>query len=833
MPSAVFSSLASAATLAADQQQRRAAIVHAGEGHTLSVAEADRRQRRIALAAIILSGGLFLASVPFATTPLVPIAAFIPAYEASLVILDLVTAVLLLGQFTHQRSAATLVIAAGYLFDAFMVVPHALSYPGLLAPGGWLGGGAQTTAWLYMFWHGGFPVFVIAYAVLRQHSVSFVQLRRHPVLLVIAGVGVLALLLTLIAIDAQSLLPAIMDGNRYTGAMKFVVGSVLVISLGAVFCLARSRPLPVLDLWLCVVMVAWTLDVALSAALNAQRFDLGFYAGRAYGLFAVTFVLMTILVENARLQGRLATATGQLAAYSNELDDRVQERTRELARANRRLAAILESSPVAIFMLDRQSRVMLWTASAERVFGYSEQEALGKLPPYLIDEHVANFGEKVADVVTDPAANGFFEARRRRKDGTVIDVSVRWARVNDEAGEMLGLMYAVADRTEIKKIEIQLQQAQKMEAVGNLTGGMAHDFNNLLGIVIGNLDLLLDSGLDDAELEEFAREAQEAAWRGADLTKRLLAFARKQPLQPERTDVNHLVGGITQLLKRTLGEDVKVSVELGDNIWDVVIDPAQLESSLINLANNARDAMPGGGDLIIATANRHLDEDYASEHIEVQPGDYALVEVSDSGTGMPPEVAARIFEPFYTTKEQGKGTGLGLSMVFGFIKQSGGHINVYSEVGIGTTFRLYLPRVLAKDEIAAQKNARNSVVGRGETILAVEDNPGLRRVLVRQLQELGYRVIEAENAQDASALLEREKIHLLLTDVVMPGGIGGGELARGAVERWPDLKVLLTSGFPENRIGNDPNLRNIRLLSKPYRREDLANTLREIMGTTG
>jgi CheY-like chemotaxis protein len=313
------------------------------------------------------------------------------------------------------------------------------------------------------------------------------------------------------------------------------------------------------------------------------------------------------------------------------------------------------------------------------------------------------------------------------------------------------------------------------------------------------------------------------------LTRRLLAFARRQPLQPSRIEVKELIAGIVKLLERTLGEQIRITLDLDPNTWPVVADPAQLGSSLTNLATNARDAMPRGGQLMIVTGNRSLDADYASLHAEVQPGDYAMIEISDTGTGMPPEVMNHVFEPFYTTKEQDKGTGLGLSMVFGFMKQSGGHINVYSEIGIGTTFRLYLPRADSDAEASRSAAAAAVLRGSGETVLAVEDNSSLRRVVVRQLTELGYRVLEAEDAQTALQVLESENVDLLFTDIVMPGGTSGYEIARTVQSRWPAIKVVLTSGFPENKINGSADAQNLRLLSKPYRRDDLGRLIREVL----
>jgi nitrogen-specific signal transduction histidine kinase/ActR/RegA family two-component response regulator len=396
---------------------------------------------------------------------------------------------------------------------------------------------------------------------------------------------------------------------------------------------------------------------------------------------------------------------------------------------------------------------------------------------------------------------------------------------------MLGIAYAVDDITQRKAVESQLQQAQKMEAVGNLTGGLAHDFNNLLGVVILNLDVLHERVGGDPDNEELSREAMTAAMRGAELIRRLLAFARRQPLQPQLTEVNKLIAEAAKLLERVLGEQIRINLDLDAGVWPTVIDPAQLESSLINLATNARDAMPNGGELTIATGNRQLDADYAHQHAEVTPGDYAMIEVSDSGSGIPREMLAKVFEPFFTTKASGKGTGLGLSMVYGFIKQSGGHINVYSEVGAGTTVRLYLPRARAATQAQSPAPAAlGTPQGRGETVLAVEDNAGLRRVVVRQLDEIGYQVLEAEDAEAAVAILEREPVAVLFTDVVLPGGTSGYELARTAIARWPEIKVVLTSGFPDNRTGNgDGRPDNLKLLSKPYRREDIARVLHDAL----
>ena len=414
------------------------------------------------------------------------------------------------------------------------------------------------------------------------------------------------------------------------------------------------------------------------------------------------------------------------------------------------------------------------------------------------------------------------------KDGRQADVEFV-SNVYAEDGREV-IQCNIRDISKRKAAARKLVQAQKMEAVGMLAGGMAHDFNNLLGVIIGNLELLRMRTNLDRDEAQLSLDALDAAMRGADLVRGLLAFARRQPLAPRRLEVNELVSATVKLLRRLLGETIEISFDPSINgVWPVLTDPAQFEASLMNLAINARDAMPRGGRLTIATSNHPLTAEDLAQYPQAAPGEYVLIEVRDTGKGISPEILSRIFEPFFTTKGDGvgAGTGLGLSMVSEFAQRASGVISVDSDVGVGTTFRLLLPRLKEDVEGAPEPQAITKVANGHETVLAVEDNAAMRRVTVHQLAQLGYRALEADNAAAALKLLTDEKIDVLFTDVVLTGEMNGLELARAALARWPALKVVLTSGFageiPDNEVGD------LRLLAKPYRAADLGRTLRDAL----
>jgi PAS domain S-box-containing protein len=828
------------------------------EAGFLSTAPVRPADRRLALAVVGVSALIFLCAAPFAGTSLPKVPAFIPSYESALAINDLITAVLLFGQFAKLRSPAICALASGYLFTALMAVAHALTFPGLYAPGGLLGAGPDSTAWIYVFWHGGFPLAVIAYALCKDRSAaatrSVVSVRNAFLVAVLAVIGVVVGL-TLLATAGKAILPALMAGNHSTTSLTVAVGSVWVLSLAALAVLCGRRPHSVLDLWLGVVMCSWLFDVALSAILNSGRFDLGFYAGRIYGLLAASFVLAALLVETGWLHDRLTAARAQLAQRARDLERRVRERTEELQQSNASLKAeiserqqaeqelqrtrafldiMIENLPAMLLVKEADTGHCVYLNRAgEDLIGCSRDEVIGKSVREIMQSQDADLIE-IQDKHTLASGKPYeiYEGPlNTRKLGQRL-VRTKKLPVPDENGAPKYLLAFSEDITEQRQVEDQLRHAQKMEALGHLTGGLAHDFNNLLAIIIGNLDVLAELRPGDAEQTELVQGAINAALSGSELTKRLLAFARRQPLLPEQVGLNDLVEEISKLLRRTLGEDIEIRLDLDRSIPQVTVDRVQLETAIANLANNARDAMPNGGRLLVATRTAFLDQDYAAHHAEVVPGNYVVIEVTDSGQGMTPEIVAHIFEPFYTTKAPGKGTGLGLSMVFGFMKQSGGHINVYSELGRGTTFRLYLKPAGASAVAGdVESPALQPAADAHETILVVEDNPQLRHIVVKQLSGLGFQVLEVDNAKRALELLAlKGKVDLLFTDVVLPGDMDGCALAREVISRSPDLKVLLTSGFPGARLTDMQGLgTSVRLLSKPYRREDLARTVREVL----
>jgi len=503
------------------------------------------------------------------------------------------------------------------------------------------------------------------------------------------------------------------------------------------------------------------------------------------------------------------------------------------------LAGIVSSSDDAMISKTLNGIVTTWNRSAELIFGYSAEEMIGQPISKLgVPGHEDDI-EKVLGRIRRGERVDHYETQRRRKDGAILDISLTVSPIRDADGNIIGASKIARDVTATRAVEeqqrqlsAQLQQAQKMEAIGQLTGGMAHDFNNLLGIVIGNLDLLAEQFEPGREERELTDAAIQAAVRGAELTRQLLAFSRRQPLAPKLTYLPPVLDSMAQLLRRTLGEAITLELRVSDDLWPLLIDVSQLESALLNLSVNARDAMRGGGRLVIEATNAEIDENAFDRNVEATPGDYVAIAVSDTGAGISPEVLARVFEPFFTTKGA-QGTGLGLSMVHGFIKQSGGYTKIYSEPGHGTTVRLYLPRA-PDGEVEQIENGSAASLARGtEVILVVEDNNGLRDVAVRHLHSLGYSTIPASDGAAALEIIRGgTAIDLLFTDVVMPGGMDGRKLSDTARRLRPGLKVLFTSGFTAAAASAvTENHFTSNLLSKPYRKGELARRIRAALDT--
>ncbi len=529
---------------------------------------------------------------------------------------------------------------------------------------------------------------------------------------------------------------------------------------------------------------------------------------------------------------------GKIAGFAKVTRDLTERKAteEELRRSEERFRLLVQSvTDYAIYMLDPQGRVSSWNAGAERFKGYSANEILG--------EHFSRFyteEDKQADlpriVLETAEREGRFEAEgwRVRKDGSRFWANVIVDPIRNGDGKLLGFAKITRDLTEKRAAEERLRQSQKMEAVGQLTGGLAHDFNNLLTGISGALEMM-KTRFAQGRTQEFDRyflAAQGAVKRASALTHRLLAFSRRQTLDPQPTNTNKLIFELEELVRRTMGPSIDVEVVGGSGVWPILVDPNQLENAILNLCINARDAMPDGGKLTIETNNKWLDERAARQQ-DLPVGQYVSICVTDTGTGMSPDVVAKAFEPFFTTKPLGEGTGLGLSMVYGFARQSGGHVRIYSEVGQGTTMCLYLPRHNAdasqEEEVALSTIPASG--GHGEVVLVIDDEPTIRMLIGEVLAESGYAVIEAPDGPAGLKVLESNaRIDLLITDVGLPGGMNGRQVADAARVSRPNLKVLFITGYAENAVVGKARLdKGMFVITKPFQMDSLAARIRDII----
>jgi PAS domain S-box-containing protein len=537
----------------------------------------------------------------------------------------------------------------------------------------------------------------------------------------------------------------------------------------------------------------------------------------------------------------IRSAEGELIGFAKITRDLTERKAAEtkLRESEQQFRLLVQGvTDYAIYMLNARGEVVSWNAGAQRIKGYEPEEIIGR--------HFSNFyaqADREAGLPQQGLETAAREGRweneglRVRRDGTSFWAHVIIDAIRDDAGSLIGFAKVTRDITERREAEERLRQAQatmlrsqKLEAVGQLTGGVAHDFNNLLQVISGNLQLLGKDVAGNPRAEMRVQSALAGVARGAKLALQLLAFARRQPLEPKTVNIGRLVHGMDDMLRRALGGEVEIETTVAGGLWNTLVDPDQIENAILNLAINARDAMDGQGCLTIEASNAFLDDNYARLHEDVAPGQYVLLAVTDTGAGIAPDVLDRVFEPFFTTKPEDKGTGLGLAMVYGLVKQSGGHVKIYSEVGAGTTVKLYLPRAMASEDTLVGTSPVE-VSGGNETVLVVEDDDEVREVAVSMLGELGYRVFKARDAASALAIVESGlPIDLLFTDVMMPGALRSPELARKAKQRLPNVAVLFTSGYTQNAIVHGGRLDpGVELLAKPYTREALARKVRHVL----
>src|ERR1700744_2802891 len=532
---------------------------------------------------------------------------------------------------------------------------------------------------------------------------------------------------------------------------------------------------------------------------------------------------------------------GELVGFAKITRDLTERRAAEtkLRESEEQFRLLVQSvTDYAIYMLNVDGYVASWNAGAQHIKGYAPEEIIG--------HHFSKFyteADRAAGLprigLETAAREGRWEheGQRIRKDGTPFWAHVVIDAIRDEDGKLVGFAKVTRDITERREAEAALQAAQatmirsqKLEAIGQLTGGVAHDFNNLLQVISGNLQLLSKDIAGNARAEIRVQSALAGVPRGSNPSSKLLAFARRQPLEPRVVNAGRLIKGMDEMLRRALGGEIEVETVIAGGLWNSLVDPDQLENAVLNLAINARDAMNGEGRLTIEASNAFLDDEYVRQHDELSAGQYVMIAVTDTGTGIPPDILERVYEPFFTTKAEDKGTGLGLAMVYGFLKQSGGHVKIYSEVGAGTTVKLYLPREIASEDtlVAAPSG---EIKGGEETVLVVEDDEEVREVAVSMLTELGYRVVKARDAASALVVVDSGiPIDLIFTDVMMPGTLRSPELARKAKERLPDVAVLFTSGYTQNAIVHGGRLDpGVELLAKPYTREALARKIRHVL----
>ncbi|GAB6842941.1 signal transduction histidine kinase [Methylorubrum rhodinum] len=793
---------------------------------TLATARPGRTQRLAAAAVSLAFGAVTLALAPIVSRQTPPMPAFVPVYQSALTVVYALTTYLFFAQYRRTRSVPLLVLGAGSLYVTLVVLLQLLSFPNVLVQGRLIGNGPDTTTWLWTFWHLGPPLFALPYAIMegdgRSRSVRPEWVSRVG-WLAAAGVAAAVALVGLAVTRYVHLLPKSVEGDDYWLVTTTGIGPMIVaLSVAALVVLCwTTRLRTVLQLWLAVSLLLLVFNNMVTLP-GAARGTVGWFAGRMEALFAGLILLGVYLREVDFLYARAESAADEREARRAEL---------QLARDS--LALALEAAEMGDWDLDLRTGASRRNPRHDAIFGYDRPVATWDVETFL--RHVLPEDRAMARAAlegADRADRVDLHCRIRRADGATRWVALRGKAYLDEAGKAVAMAGVVMDTTRQHEAEDRLNQAQKMEAIGQLTGGVAHDFNNLLTIIVGNLDMIVRKPDNAQRVERLATSAMTAAKRGAEVTEKLLSFSRRQVLRPETVNPNRLLKDFESLLRRAVGETIEVRLDLDASLDPVRLDPGQFESAVLNLAVNARDAMPGGGTLTVKTCNAHLDAHEIADRGDLSPGAYVLVSVKDTGHGMDAATMARAFEPFFTTKDVGKGTGLGLSQVYGFVRQAGGHAQIKSEPGQGTSVELYLSRGVGQ---AVESRPEGPLPQRraaaGEVVLVVEDEPAVLEMAVESLGELGYRTLTATQASEALDRLQGpERIDILFSDVVMPGGMNGVQLSVEARRLRPGLRVLLTSGYTGTALDDQSVPADLPLLSKLYQREELATKMRLVLG---
>lgn len=796
---------------------------------TLATARASEAQRLVAVLVCLVFGAATLALLPVANRPTPPMPDSVSSYQSALFVVYGLTSYLFFAQYRRTRSASLLVLGGGSLYVALTIFGQLLSFSNVLASERLLGSEADTTIWFWTLWHIGPPLSALAYVIVEGGDpVRVVPPERARLVgwLTAASVAVWVALASVVVTRYVRLLPKSVDGDGYRLLTTAGIGpAVVVLTAAALVVLFRTTRLrTVVQLWLAASLILLIYDGILTLSGNAWS-TVGWFAGRLEALVSGLLMLGVYLHEVDFLCARAEAMAHEREAQRADL---------QLARDNLDLA--LEAAEMGDWELDLRSGSSRRTQRHDAIFGYGTPLAVWNVDTFL--RHVIPEDRAMAQTaLEDLASKGRLELHcriRRADDGAIRWIAVRGKVYRDAVGEARTMVGIVMDATRRYEAEERLNQAQKMEAIGQLTGGVAHDFNNLLTIIVGNLDMIVRRPEDSGRVARLAVSGLQAARRGAEVTEKLLAFSRRQVLRPETVNPNRLLKDFEGLLQRAVGETIEIRLDLDASLDPVRLDPGQFENAVLNLAVNARDAMPGGGILTVKTCNAHLAADEIAASSDSKPGAYVLVSVTDNGHGMDAGTLARAFEPFFTTKEVGRGTGLGLSQVYGFVKQAGDLASIDSTVAEGTTVKLYLPR-----SVAALRAAEPSTDGAlplrrataGEVVLVVEDEPAVLEMAVESLDELGYRTLTATRASEAMDRLRRPgRIDLLFSDVVMPGDMNGVQLSVEARRMRPGLRVLLTSGYTGTALDESSVPADLPLLNKPYQREDLANKLRIVLG---